>query len=256
MRGLFLIDRSMLTHHIVGIHNPERFAAWCWMLSQARWRDGFFDVSGRTVAVCRGQFVTTLPRMATETGLSVKQVRTFFARLEREGMCQKTGIGSGRGSGIGASLITICNYEEYQDFKKYRAEARAEVGADQGQAKGRPRADKRTPDETPDETPDNTTHPNGCDTGKPASRFWDDCISVLMEGGVTSDRAARSLLGKWTKVAGRDKVAEIVTQARASPDMVAFIEAAMAEKGETTMEKAERLRKQRAENGYDIKGHW
>jgi len=69
------------------------------------------------------------------------------------------------------------------------------------------------------------THPIGCGASAPKKGFWDDCIQVLKEGGVTEPQA-RSLLGKWTKGRGRDQVREAVTSAAGTADPVAYLEAA------------------------------
>ena len=144
MTGFVAIDRAILTHPVVGIHHPERMAAWVWMICQAAWQPTRFDVAGSTITVERGQFVTSLRRMGRETGLTVKQVRGLLARLERDGMCQKTGIGSGTPEGTGATLITICNYDKFQSPEERRAQVGAQVRAQQGHTEGTARAHKRT----------------------------------------------------------------------------------------------------------------
>lgn len=187
MQGLMLIDRAMLHHHIVGIQHPQRFAAWCWMLSQARWKDGRFDVMGKTIDVERGQFVTTLNRMSEETGMTVKQVRTFISRLEREKMCTKKGIVSGTGKGIGATVITICKYETYQDFENYRAQVQAHQVASEGHVKGKQKNTRSKPDETPEDLFGSFESP----PKKPARR-----AVQLPEGWVPNDKNIEHALSK------------------------------------------------------------
>ena len=136
MQGFFLMDRAMLSHPVVGIANPARFAAWCWMIAQARWKPGQVEIGGEVVQIERGQFVTTIRKMAAETGLSVKETRTFLAHLEAAGMIEKRGTASGTargtGGGTGATMLTVCNYDKFQDVGEYRAQAGAQLRAQQG----------------------------------------------------------------------------------------------------------------------------
>jgi hypothetical protein len=169
MRGLIMIDRSILDHPVVGLTSPKRLAAWLWMLSEARWKLSRFDVAGRVIDVDRGQFVTSIRRMAASTGLSEKEVRTLFSRLEAENMVQKTGIPSGTGRGTGSSLVTICNYDEYQDFDKYRAQVGAQVGAHQGHTKGT----QKKPEGIPEGIPEEKTSVQVADYSGHFSDFWE-----------------------------------------------------------------------------------
>jgi len=169
MRGLIMIDRSILDHPVVGLSNPKRLAAWLWMLSEARWKMSRFDVAGRIIDVDRGQFVTSIRRMAASTGLSEKEVRTLFSRLEAENMVKKTGIPSGTGKGTGSSLVTICNYDEYQDFEKYRAQVGAQVGAHQGHTKGT----QKKPEGIPEGIPEGKTPVRTGDNSQNFCDFWE-----------------------------------------------------------------------------------
>ena len=63
----------------------------------------------------RGQFVTSLPKLALETGLSQKQVRTSLKKLaESQNVADK--------STNKYRIITVLNYGEYQDEGRQRAD--------------------------------------------------------------------------------------------------------------------------------------
>lgn len=129
MNGLFLIAREMFDHPIVGISNPKRFAAWCWIVSEARYKESTILVSGKPVKLNRGQLSCSIRFMASRCGMSIKEARTFLEKLKKmEMIVIKTDTGQ--------NLITICNYEVYQDFENYRAQ--------QGHSKGTARAQTRT----------------------------------------------------------------------------------------------------------------
>ena len=58
--------------------------------------------------VTRGQFVTGLPTLSKQTGISVQSIRTCLERLKSTGEITNTSTNKGR-------LITICNYDSYQE---------------------------------------------------------------------------------------------------------------------------------------------
>jgi hypothetical protein len=130
--GHIQITRQMLDHPIVGIGNPLRFSAWCWMIAEARFKAGDREIGGKVVTLKRGQFAHSLRFMASATGMTLKQLRGFFAVLEREQMVTKTGTPGGKAQ----SIVTICNYDEYQAGEDYTKPKRAH----QGHTKGTPRA--------------------------------------------------------------------------------------------------------------------
>jgi len=77
------------------------------MLLKANWTEGKF----KGVTIKRGQLPTSLNHLATETGLSVRQVRTCLRKLNntKEVTSKTTNK---------YTIITICNYEAYQ-YKDY-----------------------------------------------------------------------------------------------------------------------------------------
>jgi len=143
-----MIDRSMLEHPIVGIKNPLRFAAWAWMLSSARYKAGIYYDAGHEINLTRGQFVCGRKFMAKETGMTEKQVRVFLVALERSGMCLKAVHPKGQG----INIITICNYDVYQDYDAYKAKRGPRLGPSEGQGRAKVGPHSVTPDETPEET--------------------------------------------------------------------------------------------------------
>lgn len=155
MNGLIFIDRAMLNHPVVGIKNPQRFVAWCWLLSEASWKARRKEVDGRVIDLQRGQLTASLSFMADGIGMTVKQVRVFLDRLEREGMIVRdrsnTGQKPGIAKGTGQTVITICNYDKYQDVEIYRAKPRAKEGQSRGKAGARTRKPDALPDEKPEE---------------------------------------------------------------------------------------------------------
>ena len=69
-----------------------------------------------------GQFITSLPSLAEETHLSIKEVRTALSHLKKTGEVADKGYTKFR-------IITVKNWDEYQ--------VKGRQGADKGQTEGR-----------------------------------------------------------------------------------------------------------------------
>ncbi|WP_456389015.1 hypothetical protein [Profundibacter sp.] len=190
MRGLIMIDRALLDHHIVGMKNPLRLAAWLWMLSKARYKQGKFFLNGETINLDRGEFVCSRSYMSEETGMTPKQIRVFLSGLEVDGMVSKRV--QGRGQGV--TILTICNYEIYQDYESYRAKARANEGPSRGQAGAKQGPNSVTPEETPDETPEET--PELFPVEKSPDKPKPKRATALPENWVPNDANVAHALGK------------------------------------------------------------
>ena len=98
-------------------------------LLRANWKDG----SWKGIAYKRGQFITSLNTLATETGLSVKMVRTALSHLIMTGEVISEGQGKGKGQ---SRIITVLNYDSYQITGKQTADegqSMGNLGAKEGQ---------------------------------------------------------------------------------------------------------------------------
>jgi hypothetical protein len=69
------------------------------------------DKEWRGMIVKRGQVVASLDSLSKGSGLSVQQIRTALTKLERTGEVTNVSTNQFR-------VITICNYESYQDGKQ------------------------------------------------------------------------------------------------------------------------------------------
>lgn len=76
-------------------------------LLRANWKDG----NWKGIAYKRGQFITSLNTLATETGLSFSQVRTALRNLIKTGEVASTSQGKNR-------IITVHLYDSYQSLDK------------------------------------------------------------------------------------------------------------------------------------------
>lgn len=153
MRGLIMIERDILRHPVLKPKEFSRVEAWLWMISEARWKEGHEDIGGKTVLLKRGQFSHSIRFIQSAWGWTKGKTERFIARLRSETMIE-TDTGTGR------LIITICNYNKYQDFKSYR-ETQSEtenrtVAGQQRDSSGTVAGQTITPEATPDVTPDVT----------------------------------------------------------------------------------------------------
>jgi len=106
MTGFIALHRAAFTHPI--LKDAERFRAWFWLIAHAAWKSTKHNARGHTITVERGQLCAGREYLAKEWGWSPSAVERFLARLETEQMIE-------RETGQKKTVITICNYDKYQD---------------------------------------------------------------------------------------------------------------------------------------------
>src|SRR5262249_46081072 len=119
-RGYIALYRGVLDHPKVGARKPySYFEAWCWLLFEAAWKPKRIAVHNRNgantmLALKRGQLSHSVRYMAKAWGWrSDFRVRTFLNRL-------KSGAQINTQTDAGQTVITICNYEHYQNPKAWK----------------------------------------------------------------------------------------------------------------------------------------
>ena len=98
-------------------------------LLRANWKPG----SWKGIPYERGQFITSLNSLATETGLSIKMVRTALNHLIMTKEVTSEGQGKGKAQ---YRIITVLNYDAYQATGKQMAsegQDTGKAGANKGQ---------------------------------------------------------------------------------------------------------------------------
>lgn len=128
-------------------NTPHMLEFWLRLLLKANWKDEEKDGE----LFNRGEIVTSIPDLAKETGLTVKQVRVFLGRLVETG---EITMGRARSRALsrtrcGTSCrtrITICNYETYQSLgREVGQKVRHEVGTEVGNPPSSPSSSSPTP---------------------------------------------------------------------------------------------------------------
>ena len=108
----------------------EHFKFMVLLLLRARWRDGdYLAPDGNVIKIKRGKYGSSVRRMAEEFKLSYANCRSAVSILESAGFLTHKVT-------HGVTLITVCNYERYQDVKSY-ANAIADATSTQAPRKGR-----------------------------------------------------------------------------------------------------------------------
>ena len=108
MEGYILIYRKMLNWQWYQDNNVK--ALFIYLLLDAN----FEESKKGLLTIQRGQVLTSLKRMHDRTGMTVKEIRTALDKLEKSGEIGKQTTNRN-------SIITINNYDEYQDKGKQRA---------------------------------------------------------------------------------------------------------------------------------------
>ena len=106
MAGWIKIHREITEHWI--FQDAEKFKWWIDMLFLASYEDNKTVIGNKIVEVKRGQFLGSLSFFMKRWGISKERVINFLRLLQSDGMIDKM-------SDKNVTLITICNYESYQD---------------------------------------------------------------------------------------------------------------------------------------------
>lgn len=103
--GFIVIHRKILDWEWYGDTNTVRLFLHC--LLKANWKDSRFQ----GIDIPRGSFVTGLPALSEETGLSIQQIRTCIKHLVLTGELTDKSYSKYR-------VITVKNYNLYQDTNR------------------------------------------------------------------------------------------------------------------------------------------
>jgi hypothetical protein len=118
--GYVLLARKLLDNPI--FKDREALQLFIYGLLKANHKPKRFIFNQKEVTLDRGQFITGIFELSRATGQTPKQIRNRLALLENTGIWARK-----RASKF--SVITICNYNPYQNPENYK-------GQGKGQAEG------------------------------------------------------------------------------------------------------------------------
>lgn len=130
--GFILLARKLASRDGWPVQlRAEHFKFMVLLLLRARWRDcDFLAPDGTVIKIKRGQYASSVRRMAAEFKLSYSRCRSAMSILEGAGFLTRKVT-------HGVTVLTICNYACYQDIQNY-VSATGDVSVTQGSRKGRP----------------------------------------------------------------------------------------------------------------------
>ncbi len=218
----YRMHRGWMENPILDTGVYDRRSAWAWLIEHARWEKEPKRVRvGRViVTVNRGQLAFSLSFLAEKWGWSKTTVHRFIENLKDETM-----IGTDTGTGV--YIITICNYEKYQN-------GRNDGGTDGGTQSGT-QAEQRiireeyiySEDKSSDE-PDDSSQIFSEKLPEPDLKkvVFDTGLSWLASRTGKQAKTLRPLIGKWCKDWGDGKTlaAILKAQTESAVEPVAFIE--------------------------------
>jgi len=105
--GVFAVSRAIFDHPAFANEPFTEREAWLFLISAAAWRPTTIRVGSVMVDLKRGQCAYSVRFLAQRWNWSKSRVDRFPGRL-------KIGTMVGTAAGQGVTVITICNYDEYQ----------------------------------------------------------------------------------------------------------------------------------------------
>lgn len=125
----------------------------------------------------RGEFITSIQSLSTESGLTIKQTRNALEILVNSGELGKVSTAVN-------TLITVTNYDKFQSEGKERANERAKVGQSEG--KGRAKVGQQINNEINENNVNNETKEITPPVGETFD-FKKELISLGVNNQVASD---------------------------------------------------------------------
>ncbi len=107
MAGWFSVERQIFDHEMFDGEPYSRRDAWLWLIANAAWKDTTHRIGNNVVNVLRGSFYTTIRQLMSKWQWGNSKVMGFMRALQAQHMIEAE-IKTGK------TLITICNYDDYQ----------------------------------------------------------------------------------------------------------------------------------------------
>lgn len=134
--GYIAVSRGVFTHRLFcEEHSFSRREAWLWMIAKAAWRPGVQRVRKASIGVVRGDFAASVRDLAEYWRWSKSSVHRFLISLRRERMIMFSRVGTKAGTHLSTTclVITICNYNKFQDGPKFSTDGVGQYPGQDGQ---------------------------------------------------------------------------------------------------------------------------
>lgn len=107
MSGTVNIARSIFDHAVFADEPKTEREAWIWLIMEASWKPRTRRVGSVVVNTERGQLAASVRFLAGAWKWTAPKVQRYLKRLEKMEMIRSE-------ADAGVTVITICNYDEYQ----------------------------------------------------------------------------------------------------------------------------------------------
>lgn len=177
MTGWIKLHRKLINWEWYSDTNTFRLFVHCLL------RANHSDSTWRGHALKRGQFLTSLPSISKETGLSISQIRTSISNLESTGEIADLSQSRGR-------VVTVLNYDSYQESSRLDGSLVAGSSQDDRRMIA---ADKNVKNVKNDKNVKNT--PSSISSNDQNS---DECFEAFWRSGIkkANKKKTQSLFGK------------------------------------------------------------
>jgi hypothetical protein len=214
MSGWFALKRGMHDHPLFH-RQPLRVAAWAWMVATAAYQDTRQSAGGKIIPVKRGQLLTSYRQMSEATGVGIQVLRTLVDQL---GVEHAINIDTN----MGRLLITICNYDKYQNPAK-PANTVSNTPATRGQHTKETKEQKITLEAS---ASNGDEAPSTIEVSVSSSAVWNAGKPFLTSRGVSDPGA---VIGRWLKTHAPLEVLAAIEAAQksATQDPIPYITEAL-----------------------------
>lgn len=131
MRGYVAVHRKLFEHWLWEKGRPlTRCEAWLYIISSVNYADAKCLIQGTLYTCKRGQALYSIGEWAKKFNWSTKKVKVFFDLLKREGMINTKGLKY-------TTLLTVCNYDTYNNLGITEVQLGNNSGITQGKSKGK-----------------------------------------------------------------------------------------------------------------------
>ncbi len=169
--------------------DAQRVGVWMWILHHAAWKPTKFRIGKDIIELARGQVCVSQRQIEAATGMGRTALRTFLKALEAEHAIE---LKLHQGATHGRTIITVCNYDKYQD-----SQDRANPASDPTATQLQPT--KEQVNNIPPSEGASAPTLRAVDVDPINKAVWDFGVPFLSASGQKNPRA---ILGKWLKDAG------------------------------------------------------
>lgn len=228
MSGYYLMHRGWMDNPVFGGSRQEpycRRSAWVWLIEHAQYEDATVLIGGKPIELRRGQLSYSYRYLASAWGWSEAKVRRWCVAVASAKMISCV-------SDAGQAVITICNYEKYQNLPRVADAADGASVTQHRRSTDANTKESKLQEEDSVEASASTAGPPGASVLAPldaASVLIGRCTAWIAKATGRQEKSLRGWVVGLLKRYGDGAVLDVFTAASRAPpaDPVAWIEGAL-----------------------------